>query len=576
MEPPKNLKRLPYGLSNFETIRTENYVYVDKTRYIELLENESNHYHFFIRPRKFGKSLFLSILMNYYDVNRKHLFEQLFGDLYIGRNPTPRRNSYLIIWLNFSGINTQDVKSFSADFNLKIKIAVSAFLSDYDNIFPDTDRLERNVDNTESGSVAMEMAYGAAMKAGKKIFVIIDEYDHFANDLIAMGTRHGENIYHSMIHANGLVRDFYETLKIGTSKVVSRIFITGISPVMLDDLTSGFNIAGNLSLDLKYNEMMGFTQAEVSRIIDQTGIQPSWIQVDMESYYNGYLFHRNGENRLYNPSMIHYFFDMILREQKPPEQIMDDNLKTDYGRLQRLVQNDCNREKLLEIAKNGNVVSDIISKFSIDRLNDDEYFISLLFYMGLLTIDRYEAGNLFLKIPNYTIRTIYWEYIERLTREWNSDVAIDTAGQRKAIWELAFKGDPHPYIKYVSQNIFSRLSNRDLERFDEKYIKIMLLNGLFQSRLFVPVSEKEVEGGYIDIYLQRSPLLPEIPDEWVWEIKYVRAGDGRSEKALQTHRREARRQLEKYRNARLFAGRADVRYLSILFVGKDRFETEEI
>jgi hypothetical protein len=198
--------------------------------------------------------------------------------------------------------------------------------------------------------------------------------------------------------------------------------------------------------------------------------------------------------------------------------------------------------------------------------------------MGLLTVDKMEEGLLRLKIPNYSIRTIFWEYIEQLTIDGNQDVMIDMDEQRLALRELAYRGNPHLFIGYVSRNIFSRLSNRDLENFDEKYIKIMLLNGLFQSKLYLSISELEVTQGYTDIYLQRSHLLPDIPYEWVWEIKYVKKGDvaGKKKSVLKTKQEESRIQLKRYRNSHQFADRKDVRYLSLIFIGKDKYEIEEI
>jgi hypothetical protein len=209
-------------------------------------------------------------------------------------------------------------------------------------------------------------------------------------------------------------------------------------------------------------------------------------------------------------------------------------------------------------------------------MEDTTYFISLLFYMGLLTVDTYEEGRLFLKIPNYSIRTVFWEYFEQLILEWNKDVRIESNAQNAAIRELAYRGNPHPYIDYVSKNVFSRLSNRDLQQFNEKYIKIMLLYGLFQSRQYVPLTEKEVENGYVDIYLQRSPLLPDVKQEWVWELKYIKKGDEEDMPLLEAKREEVRVQLEKYRRSREFADRTDVRFLSLIFIGKDHYEIEEL
>ncbi|GHT44490.1 hypothetical protein AGMMS49965_20250 [Bacteroidia bacterium] len=568
----KTVKRLPYGNSNFERIMTENYAYVDKTQFVEQLENESNSYQFFIRPRKFGKSLFFTLLEHYYDINRANDFEKLFGELYIGKHPTPKKNTYAVMEFDFSGLDTSNEDRFRTSFSQKIRDAVRQFLNTYRNLIPDADTFIQQISAEKLGIQSIQMAITAAKSAGVKIFIIIDEYDHFANDLIAMGSQLGKDVYHNMVQANGLVRDFYEALKIGTKSVIDRIFITGISPVMLDDLTSGFNIAVNLTLEPKYNEMMGFTQQEVDALMQETGVDPNFINVDMETYYNGYLFHEDGAHRVYNPSMILYFFYQILTSQKPPKNIIDDNLKTDYNRLRRMVQNEENRNTLIEIVQNNGIMSDVISKFSIDRLEDTKYFISLLFYMGLLTVDKYRDGRLYLKIPNYSIRTVYWEYLEQLTLEWNKDVMIDLRQQTDAVWNLAYPGNLYPYIEYVSKNIFSRLSNRDLQQFDEKYIKIMLLNGLFQSKLYVPRTEKEVENGYIDIFLQRSPLLPDIKYEWVWELKYLKKGD---RKALQSARNDARAQLDKYRKSREFAERADVRFASVIFIGKDKFEAEE-
>jgi hypothetical protein len=573
MDTPK-LKLLPYGTANFGKIITESYAYVDKTRFIELLENEANSNQFFIRPRKFGKSLFYSMLYHYYDVNKAADFEKLFGNLYIGKHPTHRHNSYAVMQFDFSGIDTTTVESFMADFNQKIMAAIADFLATYSGIIPDAEKKIGEIKMHNRFSGAMDVAYSAVKSANRKIFVLIDEYDHFANDLIAMGANMGTEVYKAMITANGIVRDFYETLKIGTKMTVDRIFITGISPVMLNDLTSGFNIADNLTLRKKYNEMMGFTQQEVNALMRETGVDPACINVDMEMYYNGYLFHEEGENRVYNPSMILYFFNQILEEKKPPKNIIDENLRTDYSRLQRLAQNTNNRAKLLKIIKENGIVSDILQQFSIDRMYDDEYFVSLLVYMGMLTIDKFERGRTYLKIPNYSIQTLYWEYLGRITATTNEKVTVDLDELVDAIEVLAYDGHALPYIAYVSRNIFSRLSNRDLIAFDEKYIKIMLLNGLFQSKLYVPVSEREVEGGYVDMYLQRSPLLPDIKYEWVWEVKYLKKGE-KTKTSLQHAREQAFAQLDRYRQAQYFSMRNDVRYAAIIFIGKDKYEIHE-
>jgi hypothetical protein len=382
-----------------------------------------------------------------------------------------------------------------------------------------------------------------------------------------------DDVYKKMVQANGIVRDFYETLKIGTKSVVDRIFITGISPVMLDDLTSGFNIAVNLTLVERYNNMMGFTRQEVEWLMDETGVNRDLINVDMEWYYNGYLFNEYATDRIYNPSMMLYFFYQIIDTQKVPKKIIDDNLKMDYGRLQRLTQNETNREILLQIVKDGGIVTQIQTKFSIDELYHEEYFVSLLFYMGLLTIEKPDTGDVRLCIPNYSIKTVLWEYIVKSV-QMSSAFVINTASLKLAIKALAFDGQAKPFVDYVVRNIFNKLSNRDLQNFDEKYIKIMLLSCLFESNVYVPVSELETNTGYIDIYLRRSPLLPEVKYEWIFELKYIKAGKA-NEKSLAAHRSDAQKQLQNYGSSALMKDSKDLKKAVILFIGKNKYELFE-
>jgi hypothetical protein len=573
----KNKKRLPYGTSNFESLITEDYYYVDKTGFIEMLEQEPNKNLFFTRPRKFGKSLFLSMLSHYYDINGADKFETLFGNLYIGKHPTPKRNSYLVLNLDFSGLDTASEELFVKSFAAKIESSVRTLMILHENIIPNAREIRKILTSPkpEYGVQALNFVFDAANDTGRKVYVIIDEYDHFANDIIAAGTQGSDEIYQRMVSANGIVRDFYETLKAGTKTVVDRIILTGITPIMLDDMTSGFNITNNISLDLRYNEILGFTQEEVNRLMEETGVDKSLVSVDMEYFYNGYRFHPQGRFKVYNSSIVLYFFSQITRFGMS-ENIIDDNLKTDYGRLQRLIRQEENRQQLMEIAKNNGINGWVIDKFSIKQLNDSKCFTSLLFYMGLLTIDTSIPGLFRLKIPNYSIRTIYWEYIEELTRERNKEVSIDLNRLSDSMYQLGYQNNHRPFINYVSQNIVSRLSDRDLRQFDEKYLKIILLNTLIYGRYYIPLSETEVSRGYTDIYLRRTPLHPDLPCEWVFEIKYIKKSDGNNPAVLQEKRNAAREQLNKYRASHLFAGRTDVRYLAVIFTGKNQVETEEI
>jgi hypothetical protein len=509
-------------------------------------------------------------LAYYYDLNEAENFDRLFGNLYIGKHPTPERNSYAILKLDFSGLDTSSEEEFKKSFSSNVQDAVRNFFRIYRSVFSEADSYVRQIDEEKPGVIALQKIFYAAEQDKVKLFFIIDEYDHFANDLIAMGNRLGNDFYKTMVADNGMVRDFYERIKTATkSSTVYRTFITGISPVMLDDLTSGYNIANILTLKPKYNEMMGFTQEEVEWLMRETGVDESCINVDVQTYYNGYLFHKEGQHRVYNPAMVLYFFSQIIEFGKPPENIVDLNLKTDYGRLRRLVRNDSNRDTLIRIMKEGEIIAEILEKFSIDRLNDERYFISLLFYMGLLTIKEPYLFQLKLGIPNYSIKTLYWEYIMLLVEETSPDLNIEARPLNEAIYVLAMDGNLEQFIAYVSENAFSKLSDYDLRRFDEKYIQILLLAYLFMSKVYVPMSEYEAVPGRADIYLQRSPLLPQIKYEWALEVKYCKTDA--SEAEITAQQEKGRTQVEQYIAPHRLGGRPDLKVAVIVFIGKSKY-----
>jgi hypothetical protein len=565
------VKRVPYGISNFEVLIREGYAYVDKTSYIALLEAENNPYEFFLRPRKFGKSLLTSILSAYYEADNAAKFQELFGGLAIGKNPTPKHNSYAVLNFDFSGLDTVSEERFTASFYESVRSACLDFLRRHSK-FPDVDKLSASIQQMQQSTRAIDTLVSLSSVSRQPLFIIIDEYDQFANDLIAMGNNIGDNVYRRMVSANGIIRDFYETLKIGTKTAIARIFITGVSPVMINDLTSGFNIADNISLYPQYSQMLGFTPEEVARLAGETGIAVDAYKDSIKKYYNGYRF-SPGSERVYNPGMVLYFLNKIQHIPYNQIQLVDPNLRTDYQRLRLLVQSGDNRQTLLNVAKDGGIYSDIGDDFSLDDMQDTGHFTSLLYYMGLLTIEAIDdEGRIRLKIPNYSVQTLYWEYIWKLTLDLNKEIGNDVSMQQEAVRTLAFRAEPEPYINYVSEHILKKLSNRDLTGFDEKYIKLMLLYGLYQSKLYFPVSEREVQDGYIDLYLERNPAMPNIKYEWVWELKYIKESDYNANNNLVSEKQqEALQQLAKYRQDPHFVGRDDVKYATLVFIGKKRY-----
>jgi hypothetical protein len=559
-------KKLPYGQSNFADLIESGYAYVDKTRFIELLENENNRYQFFIRPRRFGKTLFLSALENYYGIGKS---DAIFKDLYIGKNPTPEKNMYAVLKFNFSGLDTDSHEKFKEFFSNRVQETVCLFLETYQNIFLTSTDLLLSLKNKNYGVGALDLVYRAANSAGLPIYVIIDEYDHFANNLIAMG-----KTYKDEVKAGGIVRTFYELLKAGTDSVVRRIFITGINPMMINDLTSGFNMSTDYSLFPKYNEMFGFTSEEVKWLMTETGVEANLIKVDMETYYNGYIFSEYTENKVYNPQMILYLFNQVLQLNRQPSQIIDTNLQTDYERLRRLAENENNKKILLQIIQDGGIYNNIIEKFSLDRLNSDEYFISLLFFLGMLTHSGTKyRGEPWLKIPNYSIKTLYWNYAVSYAQNQDT-LDVSSVQLSNTIREMAYERKIEPYLDFFTENFLKRLSNRDLQKFDEKYIKVMMLSTLFMSRLYLPVSEDENINGYTDIYLLKHPAVKDVKYEYVFEIKYVKTDSDETE--INAKLLEAQAQIEKYKKDERYKDRDDLQFVAVVFKGKGDYVLENM
>jgi hypothetical protein len=567
--------KLPYGNSDFNDIRTENFFYVDKTSYIEKLEQLNAKYLFFIRPRRFGKSLFLSMLENYYDLNKKDDFARLFGDLYIGKHPTERRNQYFILYLDFSGLNTSGRVELERTFLEAFKKAAIRFLNMYSMHFRDSSVLRDEVKQSQDLRSVWDILFEAVEPSEYKIYLIIDEYDDFTNDII--GTGDGL-FYREIIRTSGFVRSFYKTVKIGTKRVIDRIFITGVSPIMLDDLTSGFNIAENMTMNPICGEMLGFTEGEVRGIVNQFefNMDPEELMNALRNNYNGYLFHEYGELKVYNPDMILYFFNQWGMIGRFPKNLIDDNVKIDYTRLRRLISNEQNRSMLVEIIANERVTARIISRFSFDNMYDEKNFVSLLFYIGLLTIQKARDNRqVELVIPNYVVKKVLWEYL--------GNVLEKTAGMKydivenlsEAVQEMASRGNIYPFVDVIGE-LIQGMSYRD--KMSEQLIKGILLCYLDLTDIYRIASEREVIGrGYADILLQKRSIIdvygPEVRVEWVLELKYIKKEDRNQ---LESIRREAIHQLKRYTTGKDLAEKPCLKAAVLLFVGKEEIVVEEV
>ncbi|MFH0967835.1 MAG: AAA family ATPase, partial [Methanobacteriota archaeon] len=493
------LLKIPYGISNYRTIALEGYAYVDKTRFIRILEEYPSPYLFFLRPRRFGKSLFVSLLTYYYDITEKDNFEVLFSGTDIGRKPTLKRNSYYVLNCNFSGISSESEPQLVDSFTRKTRNSLNLFI----------DRYNLDITLKDTGSSADQLSEFfnlVSTRIDGPIYVIIDEYDHFANELLSFNF----HLFQNTIGRNGFIRKWYEVLKEATETIVDRIFVTGVSPITLDSLTSGFNISDDLTRFPLVNELMGFTEEEVKDLFLKTIPEDVLffdVAENLRLYYNGYLFSEDAQKRLYNSDMILYYLKHFQVLHTPPKSLLDTNIASDYGKLGNLLRvksPDQNVEVIKEVVYSGRVTVQMTEKYSLEKPFSKDDFKSLLFYLGLLTIRESLPGEVSLQIPNYVIRVLYYDFFMQLIAE-EAPYQIEPGRIRDAIHQVGYMGRCDKLVSLIEE-LLHAFSNRDFIGFDEKYIKIAIFAYANMSSLYLVKSEYEVPDGYIDIaLLKRDP-----------------------------------------------------------------------
>ena len=532
------IKKLPYGISDYERIVKDNYYYVDKTKYIEKLEDLPQPYITFLRPRKFGKTLFTSTLENYYDIKKKDKFEQLYKETYIGKHPKPKKNSYHILRFNFSGIDTSTVDTTINGFKREVGSSIKLFVQKYglDFYVNMEDEAENILDNLIKSFIVQ--------KSNDKIYVIIDEYDHFANELLGFDT----DQFKSLVSKNGKVRKWYEILKKGTETVIDRIFITGVAPITLDSLTSGFNIGTDITRDEEFNEMLGFTEAELVELMNAQEIskekEEEMLPI-MKENYDGYKFSINGKEKIYNSTMCLYFLSNYTRLEKLPESLVDVNIASDYSKIGKMLDL-CKGEKRAEIIEKTvsgeGILSEITQKFNPAMEFTDMDLVSMLYYLGYLTIVKEELGMPELKVPNKVMREIYSDYFIKLIDD-EAQMSIDNDEYTEILRQLALEGKIDKIVE-ILQKYLKNLSNRDYQRFDEKYVKLIFYCISMNLKLYTVKSELEVQREYPDILLvprDRSKGYNSI----MVEFKYLKKGE---ENKLKEKQKEAKEQIFKYSN----------------------------
>jgi hypothetical protein len=566
--------KIAYGKADFAEIRTNGYFYQDRTQFIEILEEKGTHYPAFLRPRRFGKSLFISMLHCYYGVEFKNQFQPLFGDLYIGKKPTPLANHFFILRMDFSGITTKDPKEVMHSFLQKVKSGTKDFLKTYSNYFQPNDEAILEQEQTPSGVLIdfFDLITKRGLLDDHKVYVMIDEYDQFTNQLLSYHSREFQNV----VSADGAVRVFYEVLKsvAGLGKV-SRIYLSGVAPVTLDGMGSGYNITTNISLAWPFHQMVGFEEAEVKALVAQLGLSKGTLATvlsDLRNWYNGYLFSDDVKKKIYNSTMVLYFVSQYQRSDAYPKTLLDPNIASDYKKIRQvfeLIRRDpFTLPTFNTLIEKQTITAELTEVFSLERGFNTSDAVSMLFYMGFLTIVERDLSSYVFKYPNYLIEKLYAQYFVALLQN-TEELPIDNNPVNDAVRELAKNANPQPFLDQVKA-ILKIHSNRDAMQFHEGSLKAVFISLLHHQQFYYINSEPEGERRYIDIYLEAMRgYKPKY--EIAFELKYLKKKDPQDVKDVLD---AAEVQLKNYLVLKKYINRKNLRGFVVVVKNEDIFWKE--
>ena len=548
------MKALPYGISDFSRLIREDYYYVDKTHFIEMLERQPP-YLFLIRPRRFGKSLFLAMLETYYSIDYADRFEGLFGELYIGQHPTKRHNSYMVLRFNFSAISSK-LEDVERSFSEYCCMVMKNFILKYEHLMGSDVWKVVNPDETNPRQMLAALKEYISRTDCPRIYLLIDEYDNFTNTILSS---YGQERYREKTHGEGFIRGFFNNIKDSTSNAgaaVERLFITGVSPITMDDVTSGFNIGTNISMLPQFNNIIGFSEDEVREMIayykDEDAL-PEDVTVDglveiMKPWYDNYCFSsRKLEERMFNSDMALYFLNSYLQQQLPPEMMVDNNIRTDYNKLRHLVQIDktfgANASVIQQIVAEGSITAQISTSFPAEKMTDTENFKSLLFYFGMLSIQGVYQGDTVLGIPNLTVREQLYTYLTEAYLQ--ADLfEMDMSVLSTLIKGMAYRGEWELVFRFFARELERQSAIREFID-GESHVKGFLLAYLGLTQGYVILPEHESSKGYADFYMMPDLLhQPDIAYSYIVEVKYARRDASDADIALL--KRDAAEQLRRY------------------------------
>ena len=548
----QNVKRLPYGINDFEAVIEQNQYYVDKTMYLPLLENQPSNI-IFIRPRRFGKSIFLSMLHAYYDCSKKEKFQTLFGDLWVGKHPTPLQGKYQILHLDFSYVGGS-IEKLEENFNVYLRVKLDGFMRIYQDSYPED--VKEKFFKSDSAAEKLALLQDETATKGIPLYLIIDEYDNFTNTVL---NEQGENVYWAITHADGFYRDVFKKFK----GMFERIFITGVSPVTLDDVTSGFNIGWHISTKPEFNQMLGFSQEEVRKMFayyKEMGGIPATSDIEamideMKPWYDNYCFSEDAlhtQSKVFNSDMVIYYLRSYIDRGEAPKQMIDPNTKTDYNKMKKLLQLDKldgDRKGVIRtIAETGQIVAPLTEAFSAYSLTDPQIFTSLLFYYGMLTIKGTRGDKMILGIPNNNVRKQYYGYLKDLYEE---KAYVDTNQLTDYYYDMAYEGKWREGLQFMA-DAYSKVSSvrdgieseRNLQGFFMAYLNL--------NNYYYTAPELELNHGYCDFFLLPNLTHYATKHSYILELKVLskkdyeaKPEDGKLSKA-EVQWQEAEEQIKRY------------------------------
>lgn len=548
----QNVKRLPYGINDFEAVIEQNQYYVDKTMYLPLLENQPSNI-IFIRPRRFGKSIFLSMLHAYYDCSKKKKFQTLFGDLWVGKHPTPLQGRYQVLHLDFSYVGGS-IDKLEENFDMYLRVKLDGFMRIYQEFYL-TDFKEKFF-KTDSATEKLALLQDETATKGIPLYLIIDEYDNFTNTVL---NEQGENVYWAITHADGFYRDVFKKFK----GMFERIFITGVSPVTLDDVTSGFNIGWHISTKPEFNQMLGFSQEEVRKMFayyKEVGGIPATSDIEvmideMKPWYDNYCFSKKAletQSKVFNCDMVIYYLRNYMDYGQAPDLMIDPNTRTDYNKMKKLLlldKLDGDRKGVIRtIAETGQIVTTLEETFPASRLTNPQTFTSLLFYYGMLTIKDTFGDMQILGIPNNNVRKQYYGY---LLEQYQEEKFVDLNQMKILFTYMALEGKWRDALEAMAKAYEDVSSVRDgIE--SERNLQGFFMAYLNLNNYYYTAPELELNHGYCDFFLLPNLTHYATKHSYILELKVLpkkdyeaKPEDGKLSKA-EVQWQEAEKQIKRY------------------------------